>query len=557
MEAVDRGKQLLVMTIEIGDGRQDFIAVHENDDPAFLAQEFGLKYGLKKNLQKNLMLMIQENTKEVLKNELHLKAPSESESFSQSPYFSPIKTENAQSQSRLIKMPKQETQESPSKGSIYGAVYKQLRKSVNSKSMSSVTSQNKSKKSGTYNYGDYLYAKGIQNKEKSEKNKELMKQEIFQKDIQELTFSPLINTNSSLISPRVYDRPENILLKKKQEKDEKIKKLKEELDQEYYKECYFSPKINQNSKSRDTGTSIYRELYTQAEKLREKREKKIEEELQQIPFKPDVKTAKKKNVFETKDQLFDRLESSKKVSEEEIEKMRREKEQAELNNCRSYKELKSPKTDESDKYTARYNSAPIWEYLYSERDKKKNEIQSFQEQNLKTIEETSTIKKTTEKSDKIFNDFKNKQYEKLFTLMDIDKDGKISAQSIDISKIEIPVLKLLKNFIEELDKTQVSLTLSDFCCTMDNIYKSLNVEEKAILIKRFDKKEEDEEERRPYLSLNSEMLAVKKRSKLPSDFYDRQNAVTKMTEMKLQKIREENQEFEVKDCTFKPALKSN
>ena len=90
METVNRGKQLLVMTIEIGDGRQDFIAVYEKDDPSALAQEFSSKYNLDSTLTRNLSIMIKENKNEVLSKGLHLQETSESESFSQSPYVSNV-----------------------------------------------------------------------------------------------------------------------------------------------------------------------------------------------------------------------------------------------------------------------------------------------------------------------------------------------------------------------------------------------------------------------------------------------------------------------------------
>jgi hypothetical protein len=554
MDAVDRGKQLLVMTVDIGDGRQDFITVCEHDDPSYLASEFAAKYNLDSTLQRNLKNMISENTQEVLKNGLHLREPSEDGSVSQSPFLSPIKTENFQhADSRADKSQKQEIKYEPTRGSVYGAVYKQLRKSTNSKSMSSVNSQSKSKKGG-YNYGDYLYAKGIKDKEQAEKFKEMKKQELFEKEIHNFTFSPLINTNSSVISPRVYDKPENILMQKKAEKEERLKKLKEEYDKEQNKECYFVPKINKASKNREMTGNIYKELYSQAEKKREMMEKRQEESYKSWSFRPDVGTAHKRNCFETTEQFLDRLDTSKKTNEEQLEKLRKVQKAIEMGQTEE-----KPKNSivQSNKTISRYNSEPIWEYLYNQKDAKKKESEISQLEFAKVLENASVSKKTSEKSDKIYDNFRLKQYEKLFKEMDSDKDGVISGSAINIATIEVPLLKVLTPFFEELEKNQGNMNLQEFCSRAEDIYRGLNVEQRAVFTRRPGKKGPEEVEKKPFVSQTSVVLAEKKRSKLPADFLERQSTVVRMEEMKAQKKREEKEAEELKECTFRPSIKSN
>ena len=53
--------ELLVMTVEIGDGRQDTIRIHENDDPDKLARSFAQKHSLDPSLQSNLAMLIRQN----------------------------------------------------------------------------------------------------------------------------------------------------------------------------------------------------------------------------------------------------------------------------------------------------------------------------------------------------------------------------------------------------------------------------------------------------------------------------------------------------------------
>ena len=545
MDAIERGKQILVLTIDIGDGRQDFITVHEHDNPQALAQEFAGKYGLTSKLQKNLQVMIQENIKEVLKNELHLKGPDESDIMTESEYMSPVKTENkgvneTKGQKSLFKSTnkslKHNDQALPAKGSVYGALYKQLRKNENSKSVSSISASNKSMKTG-YNYGDYLYAKGLKDREQAEKFKEMKKQELFEKEIHNYTFSPLINTNSSLISPRVYEKPEETLIKRGQEKQEKIKKLQETTEKETAKQCYFVPKINKNSKSRSGVSSIHVELYNQAEKKKEKRNGDIENDFKQWTFKPDVGSAQKKNVFETTEQFLDRLEMSKKLAEQELEQAREEKEKNEFLKVQSMK----PRPSYDKNKMSRHNSEPIWEYLYGQKDSKKKEIMISQQEFQKSLAHASVSKKTTEVSDRIYQEFRRKQFQKLFETMDSDLDGKISNSAINIANIETPVLKVLTPFFEEVQNLGSELTFQDFLAKMEEFYRNLNVEQRAILIKRPDKKEEQEIERKPFISQRSSELADKKREKLPNDFYERQTTLTKMNEMKVLQKREEKE----------------
>lgn len=47
------------MTVDIGDGRQDVIHIHEDDHPAQLAHEFALRHNLESSVEQSLSLLIQ------------------------------------------------------------------------------------------------------------------------------------------------------------------------------------------------------------------------------------------------------------------------------------------------------------------------------------------------------------------------------------------------------------------------------------------------------------------------------------------------------------------
>ena len=61
-------KELLVMTIEIGNGRQETIHIHENDDPANLAKEFCMLHGLSSSIVVPLAQNIHHNIEQVYKD---------------------------------------------------------------------------------------------------------------------------------------------------------------------------------------------------------------------------------------------------------------------------------------------------------------------------------------------------------------------------------------------------------------------------------------------------------------------------------------------------------
>ena len=303
------------MTIEIGDGRQDVISIHEHDDPAVLAKEFAEKHGLDASLQHSLIALIQEN-KDIIKRKDQQGHQEGGElDWMGSGSMSPSQN-YGKHDSKHPKLPK--------KGTVYDRIYQQLKKNSTSGTMQS-TEMSKSKSSGTFNYGEYLYARGLKKKEALKKTVELKIQATVDSELPELTFSPSINKHSSFLSPRNAEKPEEVLLRKAREYQERLEKLKGNRTEEELKECKFTPKINPSSqKNRDSSKPIHEKLYTQAEKLKEKQLKKIEEKEKAFSFKPDVKLTKKKGAKESKEEVFDRLDSTKKYLEEGLEKKRKE-----------------------------------------------------------------------------------------------------------------------------------------------------------------------------------------------------------------------------------------
>ena len=199
----------------------------------------------------------------------------------------------------------------------------------------------------------------------------------------------------------------------------------------------------------------------------------------------------------------------------------------------------------------------VWDVLYSQHTTKQKELEDLKTEQQKMLEAVCSSKKSCEGSDKIFHDFRIRQYERLFKLLDSDGDGNISASAIKIDLVDVKALELLTPFFEELQNSEAVLDFAQFSAKMDVLCKSLNVSQRSMLLKRETKAENVEPERKPFISQKSLIIAEEKRKSLPTDMYERLTTANKMTEMRMQKIKDEKEREENKECTFKPALKSN
>ena len=76
----------------------------------------------------------------------------------------------------------------------------------------------------------------------------------------------MINEYSNLLSPRYFEKTEDLLLKKAGNYRDRLDELKSKAEEEEMKECSFTPKILPKSKSqsRDMAMPKYEELYAHA-----------------------------------------------------------------------------------------------------------------------------------------------------------------------------------------------------------------------------------------------------------------------------------------------------
>lgn len=136
-------------------------------------------------------------------------------------------------------------------------------------------------------------------------------------------FQPSINENSKFLSPRYFDKTEDLLLLKAQQYKERLALKKAAQSKREMEECTFVPKvINMPKTTRNT----HSDLHSEAEKRRQKQELNSERSVGAFSFHPSIN---KKIRQSDGVQVEDRLLAGKKKFEEKMEKARKEKEKSE------------------------------------------------------------------------------------------------------------------------------------------------------------------------------------------------------------------------------------
>lgn len=87
-----RGSQILILSVDIGDGRSDQIQVHENDEPEDLAKVFCKMHGLSSPLWQALSLQIESNIEKLVEDQWKNVCEN---SFGPRPCGSPLRSKNS------------------------------------------------------------------------------------------------------------------------------------------------------------------------------------------------------------------------------------------------------------------------------------------------------------------------------------------------------------------------------------------------------------------------------------------------------------------------------
>ena len=253
--------EVLVLTIDIGDGRKDELSVKEDDDPHLLAENFCKKHKLSIEVKQALIEQIEQNL------ELHVEDDISTFLSVNKSYDSKAKKSNQESVRSSSGIGSENT---PIPNKQIPPVYERKNKKLEEirDSKETVSFKNNS----VNNYGEKLYLKGIRFIENTNKKKLNYIEERKQKEMQDTTFRPRINSKNSENSERQH--VQELLLRKGREKQEHIERKRGEKLAEELSACTFSPFINKSSektlKNDESSPNRFMRLYENAKATQNK-----------------------------------------------------------------------------------------------------------------------------------------------------------------------------------------------------------------------------------------------------------------------------------------------
>ncbi len=115
-----------------------------------------------------------------------------------------------------------------------------------------------------------------------------------------------------------------------------------------------------------------------------------------------------------------------------------------------------------------------------------NIFQSLYERNRqqKSPSVVSPRRLISAKSEMIAREVECRRLAWVFSELDSDEDGQISAHKINIDRIPVKVLEIIMPILFEMEEMQVELNIDDFLMAVRNLEASLSIEEKNSLYRQ-------------------------------------------------------------------------
>ncbi|CAG9325416.1 unnamed protein product [Blepharisma stoltei] len=516
----DRGDEILVVSIDIGDGRHDQLIVCENDNPEDIVFEFCERNNLNESihfalLQQILSIIPEEASTTVTPKKIRSSMMHNGFTSATSEYTYRPKINN---NSKKIVSEK-------TKQNVYERLYK-VKANKNSKLEETSTKP----KPATFNAknesaGKQLYYRGLTLQQKTKRYVERLKKEKLEQEMREVTFKPRTNSSGGIRNKT----PEIQLLKKHQESNEKIKKLKLEKRRSELEGCTFTPKTNTKRSARKLNQSADKciELYKRSTSIQTQREKRAYEMLKlTCPFTPKIIPCPSSSKNTKRDLDF----TCGKTLDEYIE----EKKQYQKTDLKTNQPWFTPKTGRPPSHRD-ISPGNIWDYLYS-KTSRSNSL----EPEIKPI-------LTDENSEKIISTIKRVRFFDIFSQLGPDESGRISSETIKKSTLQSTIRAIIDPLITELAQLNENLDFEEFYDSMNALFRRLTPGERSIILKIRKSKEIDESNK----LANKSSLS---RSFSASGMYEREKMRVKMLTEKFDEIRAEKQAEEIKKCTFKPNI---
>ena len=225
-ESKDKGIELLILTVDLGNGVQDNIVIHEHDEPDALALNFCRMHGLNAEYQEKLAQQIEEQIERLLREERDI---DESVHFMEE-WHKALEVQLNRKQKNIPSinpLSRQIAENLRAQGSVYEKLHNDaLRKQAVKVSQQEVLQdQSTNSASSSTNYGHKLYYKGLKLKELAEKKREQIQKELQTREEQNITFQPQINPNSHSFIHRSCKAIEESFITIEKEKQERLEKI--------------------------------------------------------------------------------------------------------------------------------------------------------------------------------------------------------------------------------------------------------------------------------------------------------------------------------------------
>lgn len=522
----DRGNEILIISIDIGDGRHDQLVVCENDNPDDVVFEFCEKHNLNLNIQTTLLQQIIDIIPEEASTAITPEKKKEHKNINSNSTTSAII--NYSHRPIICEKSKKIADGKFRESNVYQRLYQIPKKMSNPNVTSPSKYKIRPKTQNHKNIGDILYQKGLKSKEKTNTNIQLQRQQKVRNEMREVTFRP--NTTASK-SP-IRKTPENDLLRKGTQLKLKMNKLREERKYAELDGCTFSPAINRKNSSKSLEPTEDRcfLLYKKSNSIREIRENAANEIMKkECPFEPN--TFLSRTSLKTYKKSLNRSGSSS--SRHNLEEYLEEKKYKEKFDPETKQKLFHPKIGRPP-HDRKISPDEIGDYLFSK---------SFR---TPTVENTIKPILICPNSEKILKKMKKERFKEIFEKLCPDESGRINIDTISKSDLKPTIMAIIDPLVSELRELNENLDFDEFFDSMNALLKRMTPGERTIIL-QINKMNKTES--------NSPVSNIS-RSYNSSDFYSREMLRLESVHNKIEEIRASQRAIEESECTFKPKLEA-
>ena len=170
---------------------------------------------------------------------------------------------------------------------------------------------------------------------------------------------------------------------------------------------------------------------------------------------------------------------------------------------------------------------------------------------MQRVSDINSSSKLSAHSLKIANQFKGKQYAKIFEQLDSDGDGVISGHAIDLDTVDSKVLEALTCVFSVIDEG-AELNVYSFAALIEENWGKLSHDQKGSLMKR-ESKADGPQEPPVFVSSNSAKI-LESNGRNKEGLFNRLNEGHRLNLLRRETEKKIKEQEKLKQCTFKPSI---